>query len=109
MAAGNAARLANRRAAIPQNAWMWVFPADREGLIHLNVLAGLNAAPTKDALVWIVAIKWIRRVDLVRFGFEWDFLVLNGQELRGVMDGAVAVIVVADGAVEHVVAENPVE
>src|SRR4051794_27526802 len=100
MSARNAARLPNRHAPIPQNARLRIFPPNREGLIDLDILARLNAAPTKDALVWIVSIKWIRRVHLIRFGFEWDFLMLNRQELRGVMDGAVAVIVVAHRAVE---------
>ena len=109
MAAGNAARLANRRTSVPQHARVRVFPANRKRLIHLNILAGLDAAAAKDALVGIVAIKRIRRVHLVGFRFERDFLMLDGEKPRGVMDCAVTVVVVADRAVEHVIAENPVE
>ena len=36
-------------------------------------------------------------------------LMLNGQQLGRVVDRAVAVVVVADGAVEHVIAEDPVK
>ena len=35
--------------------------------------------------------------------------MLNGQQFRRVMDDAIAVIVVADGAVQHVVAQNAIE
>jgi hypothetical protein len=35
--------------------------------------------------------------------------MLNGQHLRRVMDGAIAVVVVADRAVEHVVAEDTIK
>lgn len=35
--------------------------------------------------------------------------MLNGQHLRRVMDGAITIVVVADRAVEHVVAENAIK
>ena len=35
--------------------------------------------------------------------------MLDGEEFGGVMNGAVAVVIVAHGAVEHVVAQNAVE
>ena len=35
--------------------------------------------------------------------------MLNGQQLRGVVDGAIAIVVVANRAVEHVIAENAIE
>jgi hypothetical protein len=35
--------------------------------------------------------------------------MLNGRQLRRVMDGAFAVIVVADRAVEHVIAEDTIK
>jgi len=35
--------------------------------------------------------------------------MLNGRQLRRVMDGAIAVVVVADHAVEHVVAEDAIK
>jgi hypothetical protein len=35
--------------------------------------------------------------------------MLNGRQLRRVMDGAIAVIVVADRAVEHVIAEDTIK
>ena len=59
MAAGNAARFADGRAAIPQHARMRILPADGERLIHLQVLARLDAAAAQNALVRIVAVKRI--------------------------------------------------
>ena len=109
VAAGDATRFADGRAAIPQHARMRVFPADRERFVHLHVLAGLHAAAAENALVGIVAIEGIGDVHLVRLGLERDMLVLDGEQLRGVVDRAIAVVVVADGAVEQVVAEDAVE
>ena len=109
MAAGDAARFADRRAAVPQHARMLVFPVDRERLVDLHVLARLDAAAAQNALVGVVAVERIGVVDLVRLGLERDLLVLDRQHLRGVVDGAVAVVVVADRAIEHVVAEDAVE
>jgi hypothetical protein len=40
---------------------------------------------------------------------KWNFLMLDGQQLRRVMDGAIAVVVVADRALEHVVAEDAIK
>ena len=59
VAAGDAARFADGRAAIPQHARMLVFPVDAERLVHLQVLAGLHAAAAENALVGIVAIEGI--------------------------------------------------
>ena len=109
MAARDAAGFANRGTAIPEHTRVRIFPANGQGLVDLNVLAGLDTATAKNALVGIVAIKWICRVHFVGLCPEWDGLVLDAEKLGGVMDRAVAVIIVADGAVEQVIAENPVE
>ena len=69
-----------------------------------HVLAGLDAAAAKDALVRVVAVERVGGVDLVRLGLERIFLVLHREHLRRVVDRAIAVVVVADRAVEQVVA-----
>jgi hypothetical protein len=56
---------------------MGVFPINREGLIHFQVLAGLNAAATENALIRIVAIERISTVNLVGFGTKRDVLMLD--------------------------------
>ena len=35
--------------------------------------------------------------------------MLDGQQLRRVMDGAIAVVVVADRAIKHVIAEDAIK
>jgi len=70
---------------------------------------GLIAEIAENALVEVVAIERICAIDLVRFRSEWDPLVLNSQQFRRVMDDAVAVVVVADRAVQHVIAQNAIE
>src|SRR5262249_33933013 len=39
VAARDAARVADPRASIPQNAWIWVLPTNAESLVYLEVLA----------------------------------------------------------------------
>ena len=109
MAAGDATRFADRRAAVPQNARMRILPVDRKRFVHLHVLAGFDAAAAENALVGIVAIERIGVVDLVRLGLEGDFLVLDREHLGRVVDRAVAVVVVADRAVEQVILEDAIE
>jgi hypothetical protein len=88
---------------------MRVFPADAEGLVYLQVLTGFNAAPAENALLRIVAIKGIAWIDLVGFGLERDVLMFDGEQNRGVVDGAVAVVIVADRAVEQMISEDAIE
>src|SRR5579862_2169202 len=88
---------------------MCVFPADGERFINLNVLTRFNAAAAKDALGGIVAIEGIGVIFRVGLGLEWKRLVLDGEKAGGVMDRAVAVVVVADGAIEEMVFEEAVE
>src|SRR5262249_12739938 len=96
-------------AAVPEDARMRILPADRERLVHLHVLAGLDAAAAQDALVRGVAIEGIGRVDREGLRPEGRLLALDVQQLRGVVDGGAAGAVVADGEVEQVVAEDAVE
>ena len=109
VAARDAARLADRGATVPEHARVGVFPADRQGLVHLYVLARLDAAPAENALARVVAIERIGVIDRVRLRPEGNLLVLDAQQLGRVVDGAVAVVVVAHRAVELVVAEDAVE
>jgi hypothetical protein len=109
MTARDATGFSDRRAPVPQYARMWVFPINRKRFIHLKVLACLDATPAEDALIGIVAIEGIAVVDFVGLGAIGSLLMFNRQQLGGVMDGAVAVVIVAHRAVENVVAENFVE
>ena len=99
----------DRDAAIPEDAGMRIGPVDRERFVDLDVLAGLDAAAAEDALLRVVAIERVGHVDLVRLFLVRDRLVLDGQHLHGVVDRAVAVVVVADGAVEDVIGQKDVE
>ena len=56
---------------------MGIFPVDAQGLIHLQVLAGLDASSAQDALIRIVTVKGIGDVLFIRLGFEGGFLVLD--------------------------------
>lgn len=88
---------------------MRIFPTNGQGLVYLDVLTGFYASTTQDTLVRIVTIKGIGIVDLVRFGAERCLLMLNLQQFRRVMNSAVPIIIVANGAVEKMVTQDPVE
>ena len=109
MAARNAARLSDSCAAVPKDARIRIFPVDGEGFVDLDVLASLYAAATQNALIGIVAIERIRVIDFVGLRSKRDSLMFNGQQFRGVMHGAIAIVVVADRAVEQVVTENAIK
>ena len=109
MAARDTARFADGSTPVPKYAGMRVFPVDAEGFIDLEVLAGLHASAAKDALIWIVSIEGIGEVFLVGFGLVGNFLMFDCKQFCRVMYGAVAVVVVADGAIEQVVAEDAIE
>jgi hypothetical protein len=63
----------------------------------------------ENALVGVVAIERICVIDLVRFRSEWDLLVLNSQQFRRVVDDAVAIVIVADRAVQHVIGQDAIK
>src|SRR5438876_10584614 len=109
MAARHAARLTDRFPAIPKDPRMWIFPADRKRLVDFNILASLHATSAENTLIRIVSIKWVRVIDFVRLRLERNLLMLDGHQLGRVVYRAVAVVIVADGAVEHVISENPIE
>jgi hypothetical protein len=88
---------------------MLVFPTYRECCIHLQGLACLHTAATQNTLVGFVPIEWVGIVDFVRLRSIRYLLVLNFQQLRCVMNGAIAVVVVANGTVEKVVPKDAVE
>src|SRR5712692_6201820 len=109
VAAGHTTGFANSRAPVPQNPRMRILPADGESLVYLQILAGLDAATAQNTLVGIVAVEGIGVVYLVRLGLEWQALVLDCHHLRGVVDHAVAVVVVADRAIEKVIPQDAVK
>src|SRR5437868_6912210 len=88
---------------------MWVLPVNRQCLVDLHILTSLDATTAKNALVRIVSVKWVRIIDFIRLRLERNLLMLDGEKFGGVVNGAVAVVIVTDGAVEHVVAQDLVE
>jgi len=88
---------------------MVALPVDRKRLVDLNALAGLDAAATQDALVGIVAVEGVGVVLRIRLVRERARLVLYVKLRRGVVHGAVLIVVIADRAVEHVVLKDAVE
>ena len=88
---------------------MRIFPADRQRLVDLQILAGLHAAAAQNALIGIVAVERITVVDLVGLLLKRVTLVFHGQQFGSVVDCAVAVVVVAHRAVKLMIAENAVE
>ena len=109
VAAGDAGGAGDVVAAIPEDAGMGGGPIDGEGFVDLDILAGFDAAAAEDALVGVVAIEGVGEVLLVGLGLVGNGLVLHVEVCDGVVDGAVLVVVIADGAVEEVVAEDAIE
>jgi hypothetical protein len=109
MAAGDTARFTDLGTSIPKHSGVPILPANRERLIDLHILTGFDAAATKDALVWIITIKRIGIVYLVRFRGERNPLMLNSQKPRGVVDRAIPIVIVADSAVQQVITEEAVK
>src|SRR5262249_11337484 len=97
------------RAVIPQHSRLRVLPSDRQCFVHLHILTSLYATAAEDALAWVVAVKGISRIDRVRLFFEWYGLVFDCEEFGGVVDGAIAVVVVTDGAVKQMIAQDAIE
>src|ERR1700694_4296943 len=101
MPAGNAARFADGGAAVPQNPRMRIFPADGQSFVDLEILARFDATAAQNALIGIVTVKRVGAIDLIGLGFEWKVLVLDGQHLGGVVNHAIAIVVVAYGAIQE--------
>ena len=59
MAARDTAGTGNLFATVPENARMLIFPIDGKSFVYLKVLASLNAASAKNALIGVIAIKRI--------------------------------------------------
>src|ERR1700730_14513585 len=109
MTTGDATRFADRPSAVPHDSRMRILPVDGEGFVDFDVLTGLDTAATKNALVRIIPVKRIGGVNLVGLLREWDLLMIHREHFGGVMHRAVAVVVVADRAVKHMVFEQTVE
>src|ERR1700734_1761647 len=88
---------------------MVALPVDRERLVDLHILARLDTAPAQNALVRIVAVERVRHVFFVRLRRVGPRLMLYVEIFSCVVDGAIAIVVVADRAVQHVILKNPVE
>src|SRR5882724_13290571 len=109
VAARNAARLSNGGASVPQHTGIWVFPVDGKRFVDLDILTSLYAAAAQNALIGIVAIERIRVIDFVGLRSKRDSLMLNGQQLRRVMDSAIAIVVIADRAIKKVITEDAIK
>ncbi len=109
VAAGDATGAVDFFSAVPEDAGVGALPVDGEGFVDLDVLAGFDATAAEDALVGVVAVEGVGVVLLVGLVFELAALVLYVEDGSGVVDGAVVVVVIADGAVEHVVLQDAVE
>ena len=109
VAAGDATRLADRCAAVPKNSRVRILPADRQCFVDFEILASLDATAAQNALVGIVSVERIRVIDSVRFRLETQRLVFDCQHLRRVVNETVAIVIVADRAVQHVIAKNAIE
>src|SRR6267378_7858129 len=105
VAARDATGFADSRTTVPKHTRVWVFPINRKCFIYLDVLACFYTSTTQKALVRIIAIERIRIVDLVRLGPKRNLLVFDGQQFGCVVNSAVAVIVIANGAVKKVVTQ----
>jgi hypothetical protein len=88
---------------------MRILPIDGQRLIHLQVLAGFNTPPAEDALVWIVSVKGIGQVNGIRLWLVRNLLVFDFKKGGSVVNGAAAVVVVADRAIQEVIAQDPVK
>jgi len=72
---------------------MGIFPADGPRLINLQILTGLYATAAQNVLIGIVPVGRIAGVHLIRLLLKRVTLVFHGEQLSGVVDGAVAVVV----------------
>src|SRR5690606_8065083 len=106
MSATDAGRSFDPRRAIPEHTGLLHRPIDAQRLGHLHVLAGFDTARAENALVGIVLIKRIRVVDAPWLGGETVFLVADAEHFGGIVDLALAVVEIADRAVELMVAED---
>src|SRR6266403_1400279 len=88
---------------------MRILPVNRKSFIHLHVLAGFDASAAKNALLRVVAVEGVRMILFIRLGMIWNRLMFDAQQSFRVVNGAVSVVVVAHGAVEHVIAENAIK
>src|SRR6202035_1420527 len=86
---------------------MRILPVDRKGFVDLQVLAGFHTSAAKNTLLRIVAVERVGMILFIGLGMIRNGLMLHGQQFFGVVNGAVAVVVVAHGAVEDVIAKNP--
>ena len=88
---------------------MRILPVNRKGFIHLHVLAGFDTSAAKNALLRVVAVEGVRMILFVGLGMIRNRLMFDAQQSFRVVNSTVSVIVVAYGAVENVIAKNPIK
>jgi len=108
VAAGDAARLADRFAGIPQHARVRAVVVDAQRFVDFDVLARLHAAAAQDALIRVVGVERIGFVFVVWFSRE--FVALDGDVHvgEGVVQLAVAGVVFAYRAIQLMLGEEAV-
>ena len=108
MAAAYAARIVNRFAAVPEHARVLHVEVDGQRLVDLDILAGLDTAAAEDALIRIIGVEGVGVVLLIRLALE--FVALDGNlHLRiGVVQRAVAGVVLAQRAIQLVLGDQPI-
>ena len=87
---------------------MFHVEVDGQRLVDLDVLAGLDTAATENALVGIVGVEGVGMILVVRLALE--FVALDRRiDLRiGVVQRAVAGVVLAQRAVQLVLGHQPI-
>jgi hypothetical protein len=88
---------------------MFVLPTDGKCFVNLHVLASFHTTAAEDALIRVVPVKGIGVISGVGFVEKGAFLMLDVEHGGCVVYGAIAIVVVANSAIEKVVLQNTVE
>jgi hypothetical protein len=75
----------------------------------LKILTRFYATPAENALVGVIPIERVGKIGFIGLGAERCLLMLDLQQFGCVVNSAIAIVVVANGAVELVIPEDPVK
>ena len=87
---------------------MEIFPANRQRLVHLQILTSLHAATAKNALTRVITIERIGIVYREWLRLEWPVLMLDLHQRRRIVNRTVLVIVIANRTVKFVISQDHV-
>ena len=82
---------------------------DRPGITTITDRAKEAFSRRRLAVAGAIILERVRPIRFVRLGLKRNFLMLHCEHFCRVVDRAIPVVIVADRAVEHMVAENSVE